>query len=276
MTEKRRMAYLGPAGTYSEEVARFLAGDEWQLVGCASIEEAMLAVATDEAACCVVPFENSWEGSVNVTLDLLVHELDLFIQRDVRWPIRHYLWGRRGVKEPASVLSHPQALAQCRAYLSLHHPQAARIPVVSTAEAARRVAAGEGDAAIGNFFLGQLYGLDMLDQDVQDHMGNCTRFIQLGKEPGTLPGGEGQTSLICRIAGEKPGSLYDLLAEFARRQVNLTRIESRPARTKMGEYVFLMDIDGDESQPAVAEALRAVAARCLWMKRLGSYRVTYV
>ena len=275
MTQKRCMAYLGPEGTYSEEVARFLAKDEWQLQGFPSIEDAMWAVAQGEADCCVVPFENSWEGSVNVTLDLLVHELDLFIQQDVRWPIRHDLWVAQACEKPNSILSHPQALAQCRAFLGRKYPQAARIPVVSTAEAARRVAAGDGDAAIGSSLLGELYGLKLLERSIQDDEGNCTRFVLLVKKPVSCKGESVQTSLICRIDGEKPGRLYELLAEFAKREVNLTRIESRPARTKMGEYVFLMDIDGDAAQPKIAEAIQAVQKRCDWMKNLGSYAVHY-
>ena len=201
--------------------------------------------------------------------------MDLFIQQDVRWPIRHDLWVAQDCEKPNSILSHPQALAQCRAFLGRRYPQAARIPVVSTAEAARRVAAGDGDAAIGSSLLGELYGLKLLERGIQDDEGNCTRFVRLVKEPVSCNGGSVQTSLICRIDGEKPGRLYELLAEFAKRDVNLTRIESRPARTKMGEYVFLMDIDGDAAQPKIAEAIQAVQKRCVWMKNLGSYAVSY-
>jgi len=269
----QRVGYLGPPGTYSEEVAKNLFGDAAILKPFASIDLAIRAVAGGEIPQCVAPIENSVEGSVNITLDTLAHEVELFISREIVMPIRHNLLAREAGRSVRLILSHPQALAQCRRTLSRLYPAAEYRAVDSTAEAARRVAEGEaGLAAIGSRSAANLYGLELLAADIQDTSSNCTRFVTLGVLPvDSNQPGRWKTSVVCQIDGSRPGSLYHILAEFAEREVNLTKIESRPARTGLGEYLFFFDLEGGVSETRVSDALRAVEAKSLWFKNLGSY-----
>ena len=267
------MGFLGPQGTYSQEVARNLFGEAAVLQPYASIDGTIRAVATGEIPECVVPIENSLEGSVNVTLDTLAHEVELLIAREIVMPVRHNLLARevgRGVK---LVLSHPQALAQCRRTLARLYPAADYRAVESTAEAARLVAEGElGMAAIGSRNAAALYGLEVIAADIQDTVSNCTRFVSLKVQPAeAAEAGPWKTSIVCQIDGSKPGSLYRILAEFAEREVNLTKIESRPARTGLGAYLFFLDMEGGISELRIRETLAAVEKQSLWFKNLGSY-----
>ncbi len=269
----QRVGFLGPPGTYSEEVAKNLFGDSARLTPFGSIDLAIRAVAGGEIPLCVVPIENSLEGSVNVTLDTLAHEVELFISREIVMPVRHNLLAREVGRDIRLVLSHPQALAQCRRTLSRLYPAAELRPVDSTAEAARRVAEGEaGMAAIGSRGAAALYGLELVAADIQDTSSNCTRFVTLQVQPldSRLPG-RWKTSIVCQIDGSRPGSLYHILAEFAEREVNLTKIESRPARTGLGAYLFFLDMEGGAGEAKVHAALQAVERRSLWFKNLGSY-----
>lgn len=272
-TGEIRVGFLGPPGTYSEEVAKRLFGETARLLPFGSIDLAIRAVAGGEIPQCVVPIENSLEGSVNVTLDTLAHEVELYISREIVMPVRHNLLVREVGRDIRLVLSHPQALAQCRRTLSRLYPAAELRPVDSTAEAARRVAEGEaGMAAIGSRSAAVLYGLELLAADIQDTSSNCTRFVTLQVHPlDPLGPGRWKTSIVCQIDGSRPGSLYHVLAEFAEREVNLTKIESRPARTGLGAYLFFLDMEGGIGEPKVLEALRAVERRSLWFKNLGSY-----
>ena len=268
-----RIGFLGPPGTYSEEVAKNLFGESAWLTPFGSIDLAIRAVAGGEIPQCVVPIENSLEGSVNVTLDTLAHEVELFISREIVMPVRHNLLARDVGRDIRLVLSHPQALAQCRRTLSRLCPSAELRPVDSTAEAARRVAEGEpAMAAIGSRSAATLYGLALVAADIQDTSSNCTRFVTLQMQPqGSQLPGRWKTSIVCQIDGSRPGSLYHILAEFAEREVNLTKIESRPARTGLGAYLFFLDMEGGVGEAKVLAALRAVERRSLWFKNLGSY-----
>lgn len=269
----QRVGFLGPPGTYSEEVAKNLFGDSATLLPFASIDAVIRAVASGEIPQCIVPIENSLEGSVNATLDTLAHEVELFISREIIMPVRHNLLAREAGRGVRLILSHPQALAQCRRTLARLYPAAAYRPVDSTAEAARLVAEGEpGLAAIGSRAAAGLYGLELLAADIQDTANNCTRFVSLGVLPldMTLPG-RWKTSIVCQIDGSRPGSLYHILAEFAEREVNLTKIESRPARTGLGAYLFFLDMEGGAGDPRIHSALQAVEKRSAWFKNLGSY-----
>ena len=269
----KRVGFLGPPGTYSEEVAKNLFGESAGLTPFGSIDLAIRAVAGGEISQCVVPIENSVEGSVNVTLDTLAHEVELFISREIVMPIRHNLLAREVGRDIRLVLSHPQALAQCRRTLSRLYPAAELRPVDSTAEAARRVAEGEaGMAAIGSRSAAALYSLEMVAADIQDTSSNCTRFVTLQIQPldSRLPG-RWKTSIVCQIDGSRPGSLYHILAEFAEREVNLTKIESRPARTGLGAYLFFLDMEGGLGEARIQAVLQAVEQRSLWFKNLGSY-----
>ena len=270
-----KVGFLGPPGTYSEEAARTLLGAEVQLMPFPSIDQVIRAVASGEVPECVVPIENSVEGSVNITLDTLAHEVELFIAREIVMPIRHNLLARETCRKVETVLSHPQALAQCRRSLSRLFPAAVCHPVDSTAEAARRVAGGEaGLAAIGSRSAAALYGLDVIAADIQDNSSNCTRFVSLRVHPVLCEAaGNKKTSIVCQIDGSRPGSLYQILAEFAEREVNLTKIESRPARTGLGAYLFFFDMEGGANQQSVEDALQAVEKKSIWFKNLGSYPV---
>jgi prephenate dehydratase len=273
-----RVAYLGPRGTFSEEIAlSFYRGVDGEFTPYASIDAVIRAVADGEAAEGIVPVENSLDGSVNITLDTLAHEVDLSIVREVVRPIRHNLLSRADTRHVNVVLSHPQALAQCRQYLRRHYPDAEMVAVESTAAAAYQVASGaKHHAAIGSARAAELYGLKVTATDIQDNPRNSTRFIVLAKDAASPAGAEAKTSLICQINGEKPGSLYDILGEFARRQVNLTKIESRPARTGLGFYIFFLDAEGSLEEDNVREAVAAVREKSLWFKSLGSYPVSVV
>ena len=271
----QRIGFLGPQGTYSQEVALRLFGGTAVLQPYSAIDAAIRAVASGEISECVVPIENSLEGAVNITLDTLAHDVELLIAREIVMPVRHNLLARETGRKVDVVLSHPQALAQCRRTLARLYPRAEFRPVESTAEAARRVAEGEtGLAAIGSRSAAALYGLEIIAADIQDTASNCTRFVTLQvRAADTSRAERSKTSVVCQIDGSKPGSLYRILAEFAKRDVNLTKIESRPARTGLGAYLFFLDMEGSAAETRVREALTAVEAQSLWFKNLGSYVV---
>ena len=266
-----KVGFLGPPGTYSQEVALNLYGFAANLQAYASIDAAIRAVASGEISECVVPIENSLEGSVNITLDTLAHEVELFIAREIVMPVRHNLLAREAGHRIKLVLSHPQALAQCRNTIARLHPSAVCRPAESTAEAARLVAGGEsGLAAIGSRSAAELYGLDIIAADIQDTSSNCTRFISLKMQPVVhTTAKKWKTSIVFQIDGTRPGSLYHILAEFAIRQVNLTKIESRPARTGLGEYLFFFDLDGSVNEADVKAALEAVQKKSIWFQTTG-------
>ncbi|HWR40710.1 MAG TPA: prephenate dehydratase [Patescibacteria group bacterium] len=268
-----RTGCLGPNGTHSEELAATLfAGQGRRLVLYPCIDAVIQAVADGEVEDGVVPFENSLEGAVNITMDTLVHKVDLFITAEVVWPVKNHLMARSRSGKVKTIVSHPQALAQCRRYLAQHYPGVEVRAMASTAEAAALVASGvEGHAAIGSRRAAQVHDLEIIATDIQDEANNCTRFVVLGRTPIKPVSGKGKTSFVFQIDGEKPGSLWRVLEEFARRDVNLTRIESRPARTGLGEYVFFFDLEGSMADENIRAALDAIRPKTRWYKELGSY-----
>jgi prephenate dehydratase len=276
--ERIIVGYLGPHGTYSEEVALSLyARDKVSFRDYSSIDMAIKAVEAGEVAQCIVPIENSLEGSVNVTLDILAHEASLYIIREVIWPVRHNLLVKKKGEEIKVIVSHPQALAQCRRNLRRLYPDAQLRAMNSTADAAALVAGGAGNyAAVGSLGAAALYDLQNIAADIQDSSTNCTRFIVLGNLPADSSlqyKYKYKTSVVCKMNGERPGSLCEVLQEFAKRNVNLTRIESRPARTGLGNYIFFFDLDGSLEQGNVHSAVEAVKEKSLWFKSFGSYPV---
>lgn len=269
-----RVGYLGPEGTFSEEIARtFYAKQEVTLQPFTTIDGAIRAAEAGEVDESIVPIENSLEGAVNITLDTLVHDVHLSICAEVILPVRHNLLARSETVAVTRILSHPQALAQCRQTLQRLYPGAHLEAASSSAEAAEIVAQGAKEtAAVGSRRAAAVYGLDVIAADLQDSASNCTRFVVLAKQPlSVLPKGLCKTSVVCQMNGEKPGSLCDILNEFASRGVNLTRIESRPARTGLGVYIFFFDMEGNDREREISEALQAVAAKSLWLRNLGSY-----
>ncbi|MDF2566121.1 MAG: pheA [Massilibacillus sp.] len=275
------LGFLGPKGTHSEEVALYLnseqnnTGKEWKLVPYTSIYDAICAVEQGKIDRCVVPVENSIEGSINITLDTLAHDVDLQIEREIIWAVHNQLMVKNTDDEITTIISHPQPLAQCRSFIKEHYPQAEIRPVSSTARAAKIVAEGKhkGYAVIGCHRAGTLYSLTTIATEIQDNTTNCTRFLILTKPKETSINGKDKTSIICQINGKKAGSLCEVLLEFAKRDVNLTRIESRPARTGLGKYIFFLDLEDSIDKVNVKAAIKAVAQKSLWLKNLGSFNV---
>lgn len=289
------VGYLGPRGTFSEEAAaRFFRVDVSAagpmeapqsasphapaLLPYRTIPEVLLDVQAGRLDLGVVPIENAIEGSVAVTLDVLVHEVDLQICGEIVLPIRHHLMAKPGVSLEAveGVLSHPQALAQCRRNLDKLLPGVPHSAATSTAEAARLVAASDRPvAALGNSLAAALNGLEILRMDMQDMEGNATRFVVVGKEA-AAPTGRDKTSIVFAFGADRPGNLYRALKAFAERDINLTKLESRPAKRSLGDYIFFADLEGHPADELIREALDVVRAGCAFLKVLGAYpRVEY-
>ncbi|MDY6795650.1 MAG: prephenate dehydratase [Actinomycetota bacterium] len=270
----RRVAYLGPPGTFTEEALQ-----AWDGLNCgealpfSTVEEAILSVQDNVADKAVVPIENSIEGSVNATLDSLVFEADVLIQGEKVCAVRHYLLAGRPMelRDVRRVISHPQATAQCRRHLVELLPGVAVEAANSTSEAARRAAgSGEPVAALGSKLASELYGLSVLREGMEDHPENRTRFVLLGKEKMT-PTGRDKTTMVCFIHQDQPGMLLQILQEFAYRYINLTKIESRPTKKVLGEYCFFIDCEGHQEDEVVTSALKCLDCKLPQVKLLGSY-----
>ena len=281
----KKMGVLGPRGTHSEAAGFYLARQlqEVELVMEPDIFDCLQAVEEGQVDMALVPVENSLEGVINITLDTLAGSSDLTVSGELIWPVHNQLMARCRPEEVTRIYSHPQPISQCRNFLRQHYPQAELIKTASTARAAELVAeepAFLGWAAICPVRAGELYGLTALAREIQDNMENCTRFFLVETEGGgglqELPPGLGRKLLvICQIDGARSGALYEVLGEFARRGVNMTRIESRPARTVLGAYIFFFDLEVDTcSSAALQESLQGVAKKSLWLKKLGPFRVT--
>ena len=273
-----RLGFLGPKGTHSEEAALYLNSQRqqpWELVPYMTIYEAIMAVDTGAVDQCLVPVENSIEGSINITLDTLAHKVDLEVAQELVWTVHNQLLVKNAAVPIQTILSHPQPLAQCREYLKRNYGAAEIRQVSSTARAAEIVAAGEdGYAAIGTRRAGELYGLTTVAREIQDDQANCTRFFVLQRRSQVRHWPADKLLLICQIDGQKAGSLCEVLLELAKRDVNMTRIESRPAKTKLGVYVFFLELDATAPAEKLAAAIEAVKGKSLWLKNLGAFPVT--
>jgi prephenate dehydratase len=276
-----RIAYLGPAGTFTEDALReALAGRmDFEPLHTAAIGEAILAVEHGEAGRALVPFENSIEGSVRATLDALAFEAEqVTIVGEHDFAVRAMLLARESLplERISAVLSHPQPLAQCARFLRESLPNAELRSVSSTSEAARLVGESEEPwAAIGARAAAELYGCTILREGIEDEPNNVTRFVWIAPSD-TEPEGDGswKTSLVFSELGEDhPGALVEALQEFSSRDVNLTRIESRPLRSELGRYMFFCDLEGPESDPAVSEAISALRTKAESVRILGSYPI---
>ena len=275
----KTMGVLGPAGTHSEAAAVYLQkhiAEEYRLRLYGDIFDCLQAVEAGEVDTALVPVENSLEGAINITLDTLARSDGLKVWRELIWPVHNQLLARQqgAVKR---IYSHAQPISQCRDFLQAHYPQAELIKVASTARAAELVAAepiDSGSAAIATQRAGELLGLVPLAAEIQDSAANCTRFFQVGRgNMRYLP--QEKVLIICQIDGAKAGALYDVLGEFASRGINMTRIESRPARTELGAYIFFFDLEYS-AEPQLAEAIEAVAGRSIWLRNLGTFPVLTV
>jgi prephenate dehydratase len=272
-----RVAYLGPAGTHSEEALRTSAPGAVEELPSPTIYDAVMAVQEGAAERAVVPIENALEGGVAVTLDTLVLEaLDVRIGAEVVHPIHHCLIAA-GPLEPGSirrVVSHPQAIAQCARFLREQLPDAEHVSAPSTADAVASLRdADSSTAALGTRLAAELYGCELIAPDVEDHPDNATRFVWLARAADVQePEGPAKTTIVFWGAGdEAPGWLVDVLGELSSREVNLTRIESRPRRIRLGHYMFVADLDGAASRPPVSEALEALRSHVEEVRVLGSY-----
>jgi prephenate dehydratase len=269
-----QLGYLGPRGTFSEQATRvFLDGREGECSACDSLEQVLCKVASGELDEGIVPVENSSEGAVGVVLDLLALHYDLAVRGELVLPVSHCLMARPGVRitQLERVLSHPQVLAQCRNFLQQRLPQALTVECPSTAAAADRVADCNNPwAALGPADAADNYGLVVLEPEANDCPENSTRFWVIGREPLADPGAGAKTSIVFSIK-DRPGALYHILGEFARRGLNLTRIESRPAKKKLGDYLFFIDFMGHTGLPQVQDALAGVGFRTIFLNVLGSY-----
>ncbi len=277
-----RVAYLGPPGTHSEEALRASAGGPVEPVPRTTVHDTVLAIQQGEVDRALVPIENSLEGGVAATLDALAGEADgVHIVAEVVHPIHHLLLAARGtrIEDVERVLSHPQATAQSARFLREALPAAERVATSSTAEAARLVAESRLPwAALGSRLAAELYGCAVIAADVEDRPDNLTRFVWLARGAiaaspgGGAMGGTHKTSVVFwGFNDNSPGALVSVLRELSDRDLNLTRIESRPRRTALGHYMFFADLDGHASAPAVAAALGALGERVQTLRVLGSY-----
>jgi prephenate dehydratase len=267
----KRIAFLGPPGTFSEEAA--LRYDHTaQLLPFASVAAVAAAVDSGMAEEGVVAIENSIEGSVPDTLDILIHESRLVIRRELVLPIEHYLLVRPGMQaaDVKVLLSHPQALGQCRRFVERCFPKAEIVAALSTAAAVEDMMARDKAAAIGTSRAAELYAAEILARDIQDRSDNLTRFVVLA-ETDHPPTGNDKTSLAFSFADDRPGLLVSALEEFSSRGINLTKVESRPTKERLGEYIFLLDLAGHRSEAKVAEALEAVESQSSLFRVFGSY-----
>lgn len=267
------IAYLGPAGTYTESAAQKHFGSAPTFNPLASIDDVFRAVEASNVDYGVIPVENSTEGAVGRSLDLLLNA-SLKICGEVNLPIHHNLLSKSPQKRVTRLYAHAQSLGQCHEWLNRELPSVPRVAVASNAEAARLAAAEEGAAAIAGEAAAQLYGLDVLATSIEDNPDNTTRFLVLAAHDAGRSGKD-KTSLVCS-AQNKPGAVYDLLSPFARNNVSMTRFESRPSKGLGGgkwEYVFFIDIEGHREDAPVAAALAELADKASFVKVLGAYPV---
>jgi prephenate dehydratase len=274
--ELRSIAYLGPRGTFCE-AALFTQPDlaTLEMVPLTTIPDVIAAVQAGRVDVGLVPIENAIEGTVNLAIDALAFDSDLLIQREVVIGVSLNLLAPAGttLSQITRVMSIPVATAQCTHWLHDNLPGVPTLAANSTAEAAERVAAdADGHtAAIGPARAGEVYGLATLAEDIEDHPENKTRFILVARQGVPLPSGHDKTSLVVFQRADAPGSLLTILQEFAARSINLTKVESRPTKTSLGDYCFIMDLDGHVGDELVADALRNLHAKAASVKFLGSY-----
>ncbi len=265
------VAYLGPRGTFTEQATRrFFSGKKVKLVETPTIKAVFDLVASGQAAYGVVPVENTLEGSVNITLDLL-YRLDVKICGEIQEPIRHNLIVKPGTRRSQIkvIISHPQALAQCSAYLEKNFPKAVLKEAPSTAAAVKSLKRFKSAAAIGTELAAKIYGMKVLERNISGENRNFTRFLVISLRD-CEPTGNDKTSLIFSVK-DRPGALYAALEPFALRQINLTKIESRPSKDEPWTYIFFMEFEGHRENPECREALEELKKQCSYLKVLGSY-----
>lgn len=272
----QRIAFLGPPGTFTEE-ALLTQPDlaEHDLVPMRSMPEVLAAVQSGDADLGFVALENSIEGTVNITLDSLIFDTDLVIRREVVLPVSLALLAPPGtaLEDVERVVSFPHATAQCREWFAASLPGVVLVASNSTAEAAEMVGRDRPSrtAAVGTVLAAKLYGLDVLAPSIGDHPDNATRFVLVAASGVPAPTGHDKTSVVCFQSADRPGSLYGILGQFAARRINLTKLESRPTKRGLGNYCFVIDLEGHVDDEVIADCLRDLHAELAGLKFLGSY-----
>ncbi|HKA34111.1 MAG TPA: prephenate dehydratase [Candidatus Binatia bacterium] len=263
------IAYFGPEATYTHMAARSRFGSSTNYVPMASIADVFQEVKQGRADYGVVPIENSTEGVVTHTLDMLV-EADVKICAEVVLDVHHCLLSRSGKAEDVrEIVSHPQALAQCRRWITTNHPSARVSEAPSTAQAAHMAAKDGGLGAIASGLAKELYGLQVVARNIEDQANNITRFLVIGARS-PKPSGDDKTSIVFSVKDEV-GVLHRMLDPFARNKINLSKIESRPLKQKPWEYLFFLDLEGHIEEPRIQRAIKKLEKVCLFIKILGSY-----
>jgi prephenate dehydratase len=269
-----RLAYLGPQGTYSEQAAIDY-DPQSDRVAYHAIPLVVRAADTGEVEEAIVPIENSLEGTVTFTVDLLIHQSDLKIRSEVVVPIHHCLLTESStqLEEVEIVYSHPQALAQCRNYLTRNLPKAEHVASLSTASAVTDMRESRhAAAAISSRRAAQIFDATIIDANIEDVSNNQTRFVVLS-ESDHEPTGNDRTSICFDFSQDAPGVLFDTLGELARRNINMIKIESRPDKRSLGQYVFLVDLEGHREDEVIRDALEGIRSHVSMFKILGSYPI---
>ncbi len=275
-TSETRIGFLGPAGTFSEQVILrqpdLVAGTR---VPYALMTDVLFGVAEGELDLGVVPVENAIEGTVNAIVDTMAFDVDVLVQREMLEPVSLNLLTRPGasLSEVKRLFAIPVASAQCRTWLREHLPDVEYVSANSNAEAAELAAQTDDPtvAAIANARAGELYGLELAVPEIEDHPENATRFVLVSRTGVPAPTGHDKTSIVVFQRADRPGSLLAILQEFAARSINLSLLLSRPTKTSLGDYCFLLDLDGHIADPVVADCLRNLRAKQADVKFLGSY-----
>ncbi|MDK2798791.1 MAG: prephenate dehydratase [Clostridiales bacterium] len=273
-----KIGFLGPKGTFSQQAAEiYIDGLHAELIQFANIAELIFAVNNGKIDEAVVPVENSIEGPVNVTLDMMAWDVDLKIKREIVVPIIHNLMVNKKQKNISLILSHPQAIGQCREFLNKHYPNIPIKYTYSTAQAAQLVAEhsfsdnNEGWAAIAAQKASEEYNLVITHRSIQDKSNNVTRFIVLSQYSAEKT--ENSKTSIIFSTENKPGSLYRILQILHLWDINMTRIESRPAKNNLGNYIFFVDIEGHWEDDDIRDALTMIKRKTSFFKMLGSYPI---
>lgn len=279
--KRSKYGYLGPRGTFSEMAIRNYCEKKDETIPFDTIREIVENVENGEIVAGIIPLENSLEGSVNLSMDLLFKKSDIKITSEVILPIEHYLMAPSGVKlkDIKEIFSHRQAIAQSGDYIHNHLPGVKINYTESTAAAAEFIIGSKKKAMIGSRRINELYNFDILAENVEGDLENYTRFVVIRylKETDNFYRQEFdrsydyKTSIICTPEMNRPGVLHEMLGEFANRGIDLTRIESRPTKKRLGEYLFFIDLEGHRKQPKLAKALEEVRKKSGLFKILGSY-----
>jgi len=268
--ESLNVAYFGPEATFTHQAAIFLFGRSASMRAAETIEDVFGLVEKSVCRQGVVPIENSYEGSVNRTLDLL-YTYELKVNAEIFLRIRHHLLSKADdIRKIKRLYSHPMPIAQCRGWLRGNLPKTVVIKEVGSTSLAAKLAADDPDAAaVGSRLAARTYHLEMLEENIEDHPDNVTRFLSIGKaEP--EPTGKDKSSILFFL-NHKPGALYNALGILAKNDINMTRIESRPMKIRNWEYLFFVDIEGHEKDSNVHEAILEMERTCPFIKQLGSY-----